>query len=469
MPPQADETVRVVYDPDKIVIARLQRFSMLKETLDSCFDSCNLSILGMAIIRSALVQLKERGVRLRLITNITKENLEDCKCLMKIFDLRHLGATLGNFEIGDGREIMICSSVKEANAPRQQIISNIIGLVDLYQFPFNLLWNQAIAADLRIKEIEEGIPAEKTEIVRGTENIVRSQVEGLSKAKLSVDACCDRTFPASLVLSEQVWDMCSIFYSRGIKTRIITEITQDNIEYCAKMATRMNLRHLDTISGNFSIIDGKEYRGTAAMREGQPPTEGIFSTASVFVKEQVYLFETLWNKSIPAKQRIREIKEGTKREFVESIRDPVEIQRTGHALIVSAKEEILIMFSSAIAFHHQESGGILLKLKDELLSSALLRGVKIRILVPMDDKIRNKTAQELKDIGIDIRNYKKDALVRSELTTLLVDSTYVLSMELEGNPAERIEEVTGLATYSNSESAFLTYASIFETLWMQKQ
>jgi two-component system, OmpR family, sensor histidine kinase VicK len=367
---------------------------------------------------------------------------------------------------------MICSSVKEGNPPRQeqQIISKISSLVDLYQFPFRILWNQAISADLRIKEIEEGIPQEKTEIVRGTENILRSQVEGLSKTKLSLDACCDRTFPASLVLNKEVWDMCSIFYSRGITTRIITEITQYNLEYCAKMATRMNLRHLDTVSGNFSITDGKEYRGTAAMREGQPPTEGIFSNASVFVKEQTYLFETLWNKSIPAKQRIREIKEGAKREFVESIRDPVEIQRTGHELIISAKEEILIMFSSAIAFHHQESSsGILLKLKDELRSSALLREVRIRILVPMDDKIRNETAKELKVIGINIRNYRKNALLRSELTTLLVDNTYVLSMELEGNPAERIEEVTGLATYSNSESAFLTYASIFETLWMQRQ
>ena len=30
-------------------------------------------------------------------------------------------------------------------------------------------------------------------------------------------------------------------------------------------------------------------------------------------------------------------------------------------------------------------------------------------------------------------------------------------------------EVLGLATYSNSESTVLSYASIFETLWMQAE
>ena len=34
----------------------------------------------------------------------------------------------------------------------------------------------------------------------------------------------------------------------------------------------------------------------------------------------------LWRKAIPAKQRIKEIEEGLKREFIETIQDPDEIR-----------------------------------------------------------------------------------------------------------------------------------------------
>jgi hypothetical protein len=37
----------------------------------------------------------------------------------------------------------------------------------------------------------------------------------------------------------------------------------------------------------------------------------------------------LWQKAIPAKQRIKEIEEGLKREFVETLREPSEIQQLG--------------------------------------------------------------------------------------------------------------------------------------------
>jgi hypothetical protein len=34
----------------------------------------------------------------------------------------------------------------------------------------------------------------------------------------------------------------------------------------------------------------------------------------------------LWNKAIPAKLRIKEIEQGLKREFIETIQDPIEIR-----------------------------------------------------------------------------------------------------------------------------------------------
>ena len=56
-----------------------------------------------------------------------------------------------------------------------------------------------------------------------------------------------------------------------------------------------------------------------------PPPLLISSTVRAFVEQQQYFFDMLWRKAIPAKQRIKEIEEGLKREFIEAIQDPEEI------------------------------------------------------------------------------------------------------------------------------------------------
>jgi two-component system, OmpR family, sensor histidine kinase VicK len=48
-------------------------------------------------------ELKERGIRLRFITEITKDNIADCRELMKTCELRHLDEVKGNFGISDGK------------------------------------------------------------------------------------------------------------------------------------------------------------------------------------------------------------------------------------------------------------------------------------------------------------------------------------------------------------------------------
>jgi hypothetical protein len=48
-------------------------------------------------------------------------------------------------------------------------------------------------------------------------------------------------------------------------------------------------------------------------------TQAIYSSVKAFVGQQQYFFDMLWKKSIPAKQRIKEIEEDLKREFVETI------------------------------------------------------------------------------------------------------------------------------------------------------
>ena len=66
---------------------------------------------------------------------------------------------------------------------------------------------------------------------------------------------------------------------------------------------------------------------------------------------------------------------------------------------------------------------------------------------------------------ITINNLNKS--VQTTVTTIVADNELSLVIELKDDTQLDSNEAMGLATYSNSESTVLSYASIFETLWIQ--
>src|SRR5579864_3900246 len=68
----------------------LQIISTVKEKLDCCYDKNGPAAqIGSESLWNAIAQLKYKGTKLRLITEITKENIAYCKTMMRYFDVRH--------------------------------------------------------------------------------------------------------------------------------------------------------------------------------------------------------------------------------------------------------------------------------------------------------------------------------------------------------------------------------------------
>jgi hypothetical protein len=110
--------------------------------------------------------------------------------------------------------------------------------------------------------------------------------------------------------------------------RWISEITKENLPYCKELMRIAELRYLDAIKGAFGIHDGVEYRASANLRKGgQLPAELITSNGTKIVQQQQQVFDILWDKPIPSKQRIKEIEQQFKREFIDSIRDLIDIKK----------------------------------------------------------------------------------------------------------------------------------------------
>jgi two-component system, OmpR family, sensor histidine kinase VicK len=186
----------------------------------------------------------------------------------------------------------------------------------------------------------------------------------------------------------------------------------------------------------------------------------------------------LWNKSIPAEVKIKEIEQGIKPEIIEIIQDAKNIKNLYLDLIKSSTFEVMLMIPTANALHRQINIGILQLLKE--ISSGNIcntdKNVNIRILSSVKTEY-NKTEEQklLNDLisfisttsSIQIRNIETVSAALS--TIIVVDKKESLVVEIKDDSKDDFIDSIGFATYSNSASTVLSFASIFESLWIQTE
>jgi signal transduction histidine kinase len=269
-------------------------------------------------------------------------------------------------------------------------------------------------------------------------------------------------------------------YSKGVHKgiRLVTSIDRNSVDTIRKfLSIGVQIRHVKNMPPIDFAVSEKEMIATVEKIEsGQAIKSLLVSGEQPYIDHFTSIFEELWKDGMAAEVRIKAIEDGVDSEGIEIIQNPVEIQKAIFNLLKAAEEEILVIFSSANAFHRQEYLGASQFLKD----STNQRGVKVRILTPSDDLIietsRRWTEQLIqqeqkqrssKQQKIDIRFI--EPYLQTRVSILIVDRKFSLVVELKDDDAQKFYEAMGLATYSNSKPTVLSYVSIFENLWRQTE
>jgi two-component system, OmpR family, sensor histidine kinase VicK len=164
------EKTEIFHDIEDSNNAILNFVYKAKYRIDACLDSNGPSVMiDVESIKEARIKAKNRGVKFRYVTEVTEANISYCKEMIKYFDaeIRHLDDVKGNFEISDdGKEYVATANLQEAKPLKQLIYSNVKEIGEQQQYIFDTLWNKTISFEEKIKEIEEGIIPEVTEVIR---------------------------------------------------------------------------------------------------------------------------------------------------------------------------------------------------------------------------------------------------------------------------------------------------------------
>jgi hypothetical protein len=154
---------------------------------------------------------------------------------------------------------------------------------------------------------------ERTELLQGEQNVINTVLQFVYNTKSRIDACIDYSRPALAIQIKQLKKAFVDAKSRGVRLRYITEITENNVDYCKELIKIVEeLRHLEGIRGNFYVSE-TEYIAPATLHEkGRPASQITYSNVKEIVEHHKhYVFDTFWSRAMPAEQRIKEIEEGT--------------------------------------------------------------------------------------------------------------------------------------------------------------
>jgi signal transduction histidine kinase len=182
-----------------------------------------------------------------------------------------------------------------------------------------------------------------------------------------------------------------------------------------------------------------------------------------FMGTTQFIADPYWDKTIPTEQEINEINQESNKPDIRVIDNPEEALKTCYQLINTAKNEVLILFSSANALYRRLARADGLDIVKELTQEH--KEIKIRILTPFDEKISDIVNDLKRFLNVDVKFLAEP--LQLKVTIVIVDRSYSMALELVNDDVDNSIDAMGLSTYSNSKSTVLYYVSIFESLWKQ--
>jgi len=489
-----EEITEVLYGIENTKSLGVNFIQNANKHLDLFGEKNRLSIIieFSDIYKNNCIAAKNRGVKIRFITEITKENIQYCKEIIGLVtEMRHLEGLVGGIAVTEN-ECMITTSLKNSQLLTQVFHSKSFEVIKLGQHIFDTFWEKATPAYQRIQEIEEGIEPLKTKVLENQEEI-------FNHIRVAIKRSTERFVCSSIGGMQLVYNNFFDLYkdiinkqkkegteNNGIKW--LTHINDDknSIEIVLKfLDAGIQVRHIKNLPPmNFSA-DSKSIQATIEqMDKGKFMNNLLISNEPAYVNHFILFFQDLWdNQGVDAKERIRNIEEGLDYD-TEII---IHSDRTLDLyldIVQSTQSEIFLILPTPKAFIRQ--------LKEIFLAKQISkeRKVKVRILTPTNKVVEEwikRLLQKEEDIekkednninsrystksfsydDIEVRYIEK--MAQTKATILVADRNESLVIELKDDTKDTFTQAIGHSTHSTSKANVLSYVAIFENLWKQSE
>jgi two-component system, OmpR family, sensor histidine kinase VicK len=279
----------------------------VRERMDICVDKNGPSVIMKSdIYKNNYVKARNRGAKIRFITEVTKDNIEYCKQLSEIVsELRHLDGVKGSVCVND-TEFLGMTTWRETKLLNPVIYSNEREVIEQQQYIFQMFWKKAEPFSQKLREIEDGIVPEIMQSRNSPVDIQRKVFDLLKSAESEIlvimstsKAFLRQAKVGSFQILEELGES-----KPWINIKILTP-KDDEIE---KMITKLNksnfvVRCIEPLSKvSILVIDRKQ----SLVAETKDDTKQIITEAIGFVTysnskptvlSYVAIFDSLWKQT----------------------------------------------------------------------------------------------------------------------------------------------------------------------------
>jgi two-component system, OmpR family, sensor histidine kinase VicK len=246
------EITKVIYGVQNVTNTVLQFLSETNNTVDACVDYTRPSlIVGIMALKEAFLDVKKRGVKLRYVTEINRENISYCKYLLTVVDeLKHLDGIKGNFYISETGYLAPATFHEKGRPAAQIIYSNVKEIIEHQRFVFESFWSRARPAEQRIREIEEGIESTDIEIIANPREALKIPYSLIRSAKYEVLGIFASANTFRRQIRAGVLHLFGEVLERGVKVRILIPADEEQInqianEEVSELPPRLDIRSMD--------------------------------------------------------------------------------------------------------------------------------------------------------------------------------------------------------------------------------
>jgi two-component system sensor histidine kinase VicK len=184
--------------------------------------------------------------------------------------------------------------------------------------------------------------------------------------------------------------------------------------------------------------------------------QATYSNIREVVEQQQSVFETFWDKAIPVQNKIKEIEEGLKSEYLEVISDHKKAADIYLDLARDINKEALLLFANSKAIIRADRLGVL----DCLINASKSKGARVKIISP----ITEDNSQIIEQIYEKAPNIKILNGGSSHSGLFIVDGKRFIRFELKEPKAEEFSDAVGFIEHSNSKVGVYSAKSFFELL-----
>ena len=272
--------VNMIEDSKKEVLILTAGVGVIHEDIAGVFDA-------------VLLSAKKRRARFRILTDVSKENLNIIEGIYKKLsqastdvECRHLMLSskfFPRFMIKDEEEAILYAlsgtDTSLLSLEDEGLWINDRMFISVLRAFYTQLWQSAVDARLRIEELKTGIPLGETLVIKDPKEAWEKVSRALEAAKQDVIAITSSQSINSLLGN----DPFQQHLQRALKFRIMAPIDLDNLEAAKKLSDHYEIKHVPISYLTIMLVDNK-----ALFMFKTPPLSELASDSFFFLADTFY-------------------------------------------------------------------------------------------------------------------------------------------------------------------------------------